>query len=514
MINKVKLALYLKNNFNVMLTGRHGVGKTAVIKQIFEEANMKWKYFSAATMDPWVDFIGVPKSVKTKDGLEVLQLIKPEAFARDEVEALFFDEFNRASKKVKDAVMELIQFKSINGKKFENLKVVWASINPYDDAGTYDVEKLDPAIVDRFHILIDVPYEVDSGYLFAQHGQIAEPFIAWWKDLSKEIQFQVSPRRLDYAIQVYKMKGNLKDVLPFESNVAKLHDMIDSIKLDELQDLAKKSTSDIQKFFTIENTQKWMPAILRKKSYHNFIQHFHPEVIEQQIQIGNRTMIRAIKEQNVLVNTLTAKSKKIIKDTPLVTNIDVPNNLKAVINGIFRGKNIVRTTFIRKFTKIYEQYLSDARQNQATTTSAFFDYVFQNTSADDFEKFINTCKTTGYRIQTRIPSTFGRKSESQLFFGMLLASASKAYSNELVNKKIENLVKKIYSHNKTYVGSSTATTPGFIYGYAPENRDYLEGQFLADGNVTSFCNSKEFSQFTSNFKKGIAIKSWNVPAIP
>lgn len=28
--------------------------------------------------------------------------------------------------------MELIQFKSINGKKFNNLKVIWAAINPDD----------------------------------------------------------------------------------------------------------------------------------------------------------------------------------------------------------------------------------------------------------------------------------------------------------------------------------------------------------------------------------------------
>ena len=43
------------------------------------------------------------------------------------------DEFSRAHKKVRNAVMELIQFKSINGRKFKNLKIVWAAINPDDD---------------------------------------------------------------------------------------------------------------------------------------------------------------------------------------------------------------------------------------------------------------------------------------------------------------------------------------------------------------------------------------------
>ena len=41
-----------------------------------------------------------------------------------------FDELNRAKPKVRNAVMELIQFRSINGIKFNNLRMIWAAINP------------------------------------------------------------------------------------------------------------------------------------------------------------------------------------------------------------------------------------------------------------------------------------------------------------------------------------------------------------------------------------------------
>lgn len=134
------LAHAVENKMNILLKGAHGVGKTAMVKAAFDAAGLKWKYYSAATMDPWVDFIGVPKEKVDEHGNAYLDLVRPRDLAADDVEAIFFDELNRAPKKVRNAVMELIQFKSINGKKFNNLKIVWAAINPDDEDGTYDVE--------------------------------------------------------------------------------------------------------------------------------------------------------------------------------------------------------------------------------------------------------------------------------------------------------------------------------------------------------------------------------------
>lgn len=67
MIDDKKLDFYMEHNLNVLLCGRHGVGKTAMIQAAAERHGLKWKYFSAATMDPWVDFVGVPKE-KTEGG--------------------------------------------------------------------------------------------------------------------------------------------------------------------------------------------------------------------------------------------------------------------------------------------------------------------------------------------------------------------------------------------------------------------------------------------------------------
>jgi len=147
------LEFALQNNLNVLLVGKHGVGKTSTVLDVFEKNKINYLYFSAPTMDPWVDFVGVPKEKQDDNGKSYLDLVRPKAFQDDSVEAIFLDEYNRSPKKVRNAVMELIQFKSINGKKFNNLKVIWAAVNPSEEDDTnYDIEEIDPAQLDRFEI--------------------------------------------------------------------------------------------------------------------------------------------------------------------------------------------------------------------------------------------------------------------------------------------------------------------------------------------------------------------------
>ena len=154
--NDKKLDFWIQNNSNVLFIGKHGVGKTAMVKDAFDRNGLNFRYFSASTMDPWVDFVGVPRektenkvpeelkiikelaaispqialewiqtnwkmseqsaksildhSLNREDGKSSLELVRPSSF-NDDVEALFFDEFNRSPKKVRNAVMELLQFK-------------------------------------------------------------------------------------------------------------------------------------------------------------------------------------------------------------------------------------------------------------------------------------------------------------------------------------------------------------------------------------------------------------------
>lgn len=232
-----KLDFWIKHNYNVLLVGRHGVGKTAVIKSALDRAGLRWRYFSASTLDPWVDLVGVPKEVKGEDGVAYLDLVRPKEFQYDEIDAVFFDEFNRSHKKVRNAVMELLQFKSINGKKFNNLKIVWAAINP-EDEDEYDVEKLDPAQEDRFHIKVEVPYKPVNSYFVSKYGaELAKSAISWWSELPDTEKKKVSPRRLDYALDIFGKNGDIRDALPDTCGVAKL---LQSIKVGPISLMLEK----------------------------------------------------------------------------------------------------------------------------------------------------------------------------------------------------------------------------------------------------------------------------------
>lgn len=248
MVSSKDLNFWIKNNYNILFIGEAGVGKTSMVLDAFSRHNLKWQYYSASTMDPWVDLIGVPKEVKDEKGEPVLDLIKPKQWQEDNVEAVFIDEFNRAPKKVRNAIMELIQFKSINGKRYDSLKIVWAAINPEDSdmENEYDVEQLDPAQKDRFHFHVKIPYKPSLSYFQSKYGkELANPAVEWWNKLPKEIKKEVSPRRLDYAIDIYSKGGKLDWALPKKSNISKLTTVLgQATYLSQLLDLETSGDSE------------------------------------------------------------------------------------------------------------------------------------------------------------------------------------------------------------------------------------------------------------------------------
>jgi len=252
MIKAENLDFWIQNHYNVLFVGEHGVGKTSIVKEAFERNGLKWRYYSASTMDPWVDLVGVPKEKRNEDGTSYLDLVRPKEFQEDAVEALFFDEFNRSHKKVRNAVMELLQFKSINGKAFPSLKIIWAAINPEGD-DVYDVERLDPAQEDRFQIKVTVPYKPHRPYFAEKYGdEVAKAAISWWTDLPEDQKKLVSPRRLDYCLDVLSKGGDVRYVLPVSTNVSKLITTLEIGPIaDRLKDLRKNGDFEAAREFLV-----------------------------------------------------------------------------------------------------------------------------------------------------------------------------------------------------------------------------------------------------------------------
>lgn len=250
-----KLDFWIQNSLNVLFIGHYGSGKTTRILDAFKRNKLKFKYFSAATMDPWCDFIGVPKVMTDEKGA-YLDYILPRDLRDDDVEAIYMDEFNRSHKKVRNAVMELLQFKSMNGRKFNNLRLIWAAINP-ENEGDYQVDALDKAQKDRFQIHVSIPYEPKEEFYTAKfNSPQARAALGWWNALSDEHKMEVSPRRLEYALQVYNMPGgDIRDVLPHETDPGSLFKLLKTGPIDErLKDLFKQSDIEAaRKYLKVEN---------------------------------------------------------------------------------------------------------------------------------------------------------------------------------------------------------------------------------------------------------------------
>jgi len=268
---------WFNTNKNVMLVGRHGVGKTAMIKACFERHglvhNETYLYFSASTLDPWVDLIGCPKEVRDEEGRLYLDIVRPKNLYHGKIVAIFFDEFNRSPKKVRNAVMELLQFKSINGFRFPDLKCVWTAVNPESD-DVYDVEKVDPAQEDRFHIIKEIPYECDFDFFVSRFGQEhAATSIEWWNALPDAEKNKISPRRLEYALDEFIAGGDVRDILPVSSNIPKL---LQSLKNGSVETKIKslfesKNESDSKLYLSKDNNStSAVPHIIKNDDYMKF----------------------------------------------------------------------------------------------------------------------------------------------------------------------------------------------------------------------------------------------------
>lgn len=195
-----ELAGFIDNDMNVLISGPHGVGKSAIAKAAVAQLGYKCAMFTGSTMDPYLDLVGIPKTVE-KDGRDNLELIRPRKV--DEAEVVFIDEFNRMDDaRGQNAFLEMALEHSINGEHLPNLKSVIVCINPPNDDGTkhqYQVNDLDPAMVDRFDVFETLEPEV-SVSLFVQLGftrQVATVLAKWWKTNNGVGDQYISPRRLE-----------------------------------------------------------------------------------------------------------------------------------------------------------------------------------------------------------------------------------------------------------------------------------------------------------------------------
>jgi len=299
---KDKLKLYLDKNYNVLISGKHGIGKTTIAKELAKENNLVLKYYSASTLDPFADLVGIPApDFKTNS----LKFFRPDDIKTAEI--IFFDELNRAHPRVLNSVLEIIQFKSVNGVKLENLKMVWAAINPPN--GDYQVEDLDPALVDRFHVFIKMEPEVNLEYMSNLFGKkVAKALKDWWDfDLSDDQRNLISPRRMEYVGCMVNDGMDVSDVMP-PGNIFPIPDLKNRIEAaigynnDENIDINKESILTKKEYFVTKLKEK--PSIALK---------LHPvmAIFNEQEMFDCRDIIENMPKE--IVVKISSKKFKIVK---------------------------------------------------------------------------------------------------------------------------------------------------------------------------------------------------------
>ena len=238
----------IKAGLNILLEGNHGVGKTSFVFAAASRLRMHAQYFSASTLDPFADLVGIPVPILDADPKQLIYL-RPEFVGKAEI--LIFDELNRAPQKTLNSVFEIIQFRTINGEKLPNLRSVVAAINPA--MAGYQVQELDPALVDRFHLIIKVACRPDSGWFRNRFpGKLGEALLSWYNiDLEEKERQVISNRRLEYIGSVVEAGIDPSHAIPIGTTVP--------INLLQARILDDKPVLDIEHF--TDNPEQYLKGI-------------------------------------------------------------------------------------------------------------------------------------------------------------------------------------------------------------------------------------------------------------
>ena len=132
---------------NIMLIGKHGIGKSEIISRFYHRRNINVVAFFLGQMSDPGDLIGLMH----KDEVTGRSVFLPPYWWPIEGESvvLFLDELNRARPEILQAVQDLALNKTLAGKKLPKGSIVISAVNEGDE---YQLTDLDPALVSRFNL--------------------------------------------------------------------------------------------------------------------------------------------------------------------------------------------------------------------------------------------------------------------------------------------------------------------------------------------------------------------------
>ena len=199
---------------NVYLEGAPGIGKTSRVKALLAQHDIDVAYFSVPAMSP--EDMAVPFPNEDGTFLEMLIVGK---LARPGRKIVVLDEARRGDRRIQNALMELIQERTVGGMPVPGLIGTIALNNPPFIGGMrLSVGRVDLAQAARYRLSIqlDATDTKFDDYLVGKYGDQISPFIEWWKeDLDDDGRALISARCIERMLFLHMMDMPLEEGKPY-----------------------------------------------------------------------------------------------------------------------------------------------------------------------------------------------------------------------------------------------------------------------------------------------------------
>jgi len=142
------------------IIGKHGIGKSSLIAQYAKDNGYTFHPFFLSQMNDAGDILGLPEFNRDKTGKATsVSFVHPAKLPKEEKSILFFDELNRASKDLLQAIFQLALEGTLHDYVLPANCAIIMAMNPAtDDYSVLDFA--DKAFADRFvHINLDPTHE-------------------------------------------------------------------------------------------------------------------------------------------------------------------------------------------------------------------------------------------------------------------------------------------------------------------------------------------------------------------
>lgn len=184
-VNSKELAEILEltpSNQNIMLVGKHGIGKSEILTNYFAGKGMKVVALFLGQMADPGDLIGLPHK---NEETGTTDFMPPYWFPVDgKPIVLFLDELNRARPELLQTVMDLALNRKLAGRYLPEGSRIISAVN---DGEEYQLTDLDPALVSRFNIYKFSP-TVKEWLLWAQKAGVDERVVNFIAENEKALE--------------------------------------------------------------------------------------------------------------------------------------------------------------------------------------------------------------------------------------------------------------------------------------------------------------------------------------